>query len=259
MLAKKKAISKKKSTSKAITLPWQQQLAKYAKEGKKPVEKPLVGDFISAKNGKFMMGKAVLGSEIDCVIVGWVFENSYHNYPYSQGEAYPPTCFAIGYDEDNLTAHETSPDRQGGKDHMCEGCKLNEWGSDSGRGKACRNRRRLALVVEYETGKAEVKMMSIPPTSLANWKKFIGDLDNLELHTMQAKVNIHFDLDSTATSAPLVFEFVKEITKGKTLQVLAGVMDEATKLLDKPNDVSNYIGNIKPKPKGKKKKSKFSN
>ncbi len=248
-------VAKKK---KEIALDWRKQLTKHVKEGKAPKEKPLAGNFISANGGKmvFSIGGAKLGDVIECVVIGWRFENSWHDYGYVAGEPYPPTCFSVGVDEDEMQSHETSPDRQGGANHGCIDCELNEWGSGIGKGKACGNRRRLALVVDADKGKPEIKMLSIPPTSLANWKKFMESVNNLELHTMQVALRIGFDKDSTAKQAPLTFEFIDEIGDDRVLSELAGVLDAADKLLDEPNDVSGYIGNGGNKKVASKKGSK---
>ncbi len=237
---------------KELATSWQQRLAKHSKTNKAPVEKPLTGDFISAVDGKFKMGKTVLGTELECVVVDWRYENQYHNYRWVKGTPFPPTCFSIGVDEDNMFAHETSPEMQGGADHGCVDCELNEWGSGVGDSKACSNRRRLALVVNAERGKPEIKILSIPPTSLASWKLFITEVDDRELHSMQVAVRISFDEESTNQKMPLKFEIVEIIEDESMLNELAGVLDKAAKLLDTPSDVKGYKGgNTDSKPSTK--------
>lgn len=258
MASKKKKVSKKKS----LVLPWQQQLAKYAKDGKAPKEAPVSGDIISIKGQKFSLGDRNLGRELDCVILGWSFDRSYYDSPYVDGEASSPACFAISYTEDDMEPHDESPVPQG---NNCEGCEMNEWGSGTGNSKACAERRRLVLAVEGAKGEIEIKRLNIPPTSLKNWKGFISKIEAMGLHTMQCAVNIHFDEGSTAAYVPICFDFVKEITKEKTLQAMAAKLDETEKLLEQPYDVSNYTAPGKGKTKKKaskkkagKKRSKFS-
>jgi len=250
MATKKKSTKK---TGKALALPWQQALAKHAKEGKAPKEKALTGDYISIKGGKFSLGGAALGREMGCVILGYVLEKSFYDSDYVEGAKTSPACFAIGYSEDDLSPDDTSPNKQGDDDNMCMQCEFNEWGSGRGDGKACADKRRLALVVEGIDGTMELKVLNIPPTSLKNWKGFINTVETQGLHTMQCAVNIHFDEEHIGSGIPpLVFDFVKEITKEKTLQAMADTLDAATKLLEQPYDVSNYS----PPTKGKKKTSK---
>lgn len=253
---------KKTSKNKSLALPWQQALAKHAKEGKAPKEAPVIGDAISTKGAKFSIGDRSLGRELDCVVLGWCFERSYYDSPFRDGEASSPACFAIAYAEEDMAAHDDSPSQQ---NPNCAECGMNEWGSGSGEGKACGERRRLILAVEGANNKIEIKRLNIPPTSLKNWKGFINKIETMGLHTMQCAVNIHFDDDSTAAYPPLCFDFVSEITKEKTLQAMANMLEETTKLLEQPYDVSNYATPKKGKKKvakkkvaKKKKRSKFS-
>jgi len=248
MAAKKKTAKKK--TGKALATGWQGQLAKHAKGGKAPKEKPVTGDYISSKGSKFSLGGVILGRVIDATIVAWNFEKSRYDSDFVEGEASCPVCFAIGYDEDELAPHKDSPVPQ---NDACDGCELNEWGSaDKGEGKACSDRRRLALVVEHD-GKAELKSLNIAPTSLKNWKSFLHEVESMGLHTLQCRIRIGFDEDSTAVSPPLTFDFLSEITAEKTLNVLAGTLEAAEKMIETTYDPKNYTA---PKGKGKKKGKK---
>ena len=248
--------AKKKKTGKSIALPWQQALAKHAKEGKAPKEKASGGDYISIKGGKFSISGTKIGlngkgQELDCVVLGWVFEKCYYDGDYVEGEKTSPACFAIGYDEDELIPNETSPAIQ---NETCEDCEHNAWGSGQGKGKDCGDRRRLALAMEEADGSIGIKMLNIPPTSLKNWKAFVNAVDAQGLHTMQCAVSISFDDEYVGSGLPpLVFDIVSELTKDKQLQAMADKLDEATKMLEQPYDVSNYH-----KPKGKKGKKKAS-
>lgn len=247
--------AKKKKAGKALSTNWQQQLAVHAKEGKSPKEKALTGDYISAKNGKFMLGNVKLGTELDCVVIAFNFEKVYYDADYVEGEAQSPACAALSYDEDEMNISEGSPNRQCDN---CDDCWANEWESAKvGKGKACSDRRRLALVVAGKDDKMELKILNIPPTSLKNWKGYINEIDALGLHPMQCAVNISFDEESTAAQAPLLFEFVSEIKTEKALNLTASMLDEATKLIETEYDFSNYdtSGGKKSKKKASKKKA----
>lgn len=248
----------KKKTSKALVTPWQQELAKQAKEGKAPKEKTFISDRISTKGAKFSIGGVIAGREMDCIVVGWGFEKTYYDADYVEGEASVPACFALGYDEDELAPHADSPNKQCSN---CAECEQNEWGSGRGEGKACADRRRLVLVAfDKSTGKPVegMKTLTLAPTSLKNWKSFVQDCENHDLHTIQAAVNISFDEESTAPNPPLVFTMIKEITNAKVLDGLAGLIESAEKMLEKPYDTSNYKKASKKKSKKKASKKKAS-
>lgn len=253
MAAKKK--TSKKKTGKAITTPWQQRLAEHAKKGKAPKEKPVTGDYISTKGSKFTLNGVKIGLdgkglELDAIVIGYIFEKCYYDTDYKEGQTSAPLCFALGYDEDELAPHADVVQAQ---HDNCEGCDLNEWGSGRGDGKACADRRRLALAFPGTDGQVDLKMLNIAPTTLKNWKAFINDIESQGLEPMQCAVRISFDEDSTAPNPPLVFEFVNEITNSKQLDVLASLLDKAEKMLEQPYDPKNYS---KGKKKASKKKSK---
>ena len=246
----------KKSKSKELSAPWQQQLAASATAGKAPKEKAVTGDYISCKGNKFKLGSQVLGTELDCVVVAWNFERAYYDTDYDKDNISSPACAALGYDEDEMQPHEKAAKPQC---DTCADCWANEWESaDKGKGKACGDRRRLALVVAGDNDKMELKILSIAPTTLPSWRDFLSELDTLNIHPMQAAVNISFDEDSEYPQKPLVFEFVNEVTSEKALNLTASMIEPATKLIEIEHDFSNYGGEAKPKAKGKASKKKAS-
>jgi hypothetical protein len=87
------------------------------------------------------------------VIVGaWCLENVYYGSDYDADNRTPPTCFAFckNPDEKDEMAPPDIVDKEDvfeRQSDQCDGCPQNEWGSaQKGRGKACSNRRRLALI-----------------------------------------------------------------------------------------------------------------
>ena len=61
-------------------------------------------------------------------------------------------------------------------DGECSDCPLARWESaDNGKGKACKNARRLAVLAydeSTELGEAQMAMLKAPPTSLKNWASY---------------------------------------------------------------------------------------
>jgi len=252
---------KKASKSKSLVLPWKQQLAKYAEEGKAPKEAPATGDLISIKGSKFSFGDHLMGRSFNCVILAWGMERSFFDSPFKEKEVNSPACFALGNKLLGLMSHEDSPNKQG---ESCDECPLSKWGDDADPDKKpdCAERRRLIVSVKGEDGNIEIKQLTLPPTSLKNWKEFIAKTKVLGLATMQCAVKIYFE-ESTATFDPICFDILKEITAEKTLQAMGEMLDQANKLLIRPYDAKNYTPPGKGKKAGKKKvakkkRSKFS-
>ena len=129
-------------------------------------------------------GADIPDDEIRCVIVGWTNHNIYYDpdVRYDPKNPQTPICYAFGDDPDLMEPHSEASDKQCGS---CAECPFNQYESSStGRGKACKNTFRLALIAESDLediDNAEVVYASIPPKSLKNWANYLGkDLSKLK-------------------------------------------------------------------------------
>lgn len=169
--------AKKKAAGTNVTL-WQQQMAEAAKQQQSA--EVVGGSFksISTRSGVLSVDDVPLkNNELRCVILMSVHENQYYDGPFSSDSVQIPVCYAFGKsdgDGNNLAPHEEAMDKQS---EACEGCWANEMGSaDTGRGKACKNIRRLALVTEDamdNLDEAEVRSLKVPVTSVKNWASYV--------------------------------------------------------------------------------------
>jgi hypothetical protein len=106
---------------------------------------------LSLSGGVFKIGEDELpGNKLCVVVLDSVFENSFYDQKWVAGQAAtPPKCYAMAHKEDDLAPH---PAMEGSEYFepqatACAGCPKNQFGtSDTGTGKACKNRRRLALI-----------------------------------------------------------------------------------------------------------------
>lgn len=143
----------KKATQTTAVANWDEELAKYAQAGANLTTAGGGGKFFSTRAGVLSYDDVPLpGNEMCCIVASWCLENVYYDGPFDADNRTPPTCFAFCKDPD--AKDEMAPDPEHLKDPVfdqqhedCKGCPQNEWGSsDRGRGKACTNRRRLALI-----------------------------------------------------------------------------------------------------------------
>jgi len=88
-------------------------------------------------------------------------ENVYYESAFDPDNPAPPTCFAFGRSEDELRPHKTVVEAEQNQNDVCgragqDGCcEHNEFGTaEKGRGKACRNVRRTALLAAGTFDKA---------------------------------------------------------------------------------------------------------
>lgn len=133
----------------------------YAKaaEGYANQDRSAGGSLMSTKSGVLRLDEnELLGNQFACVIVDSVLENTYFEHGYDPDLVLPPTCYAFSREADGMKAHLESmkADQSFFKPQNfqrdtftspCDGCQKNTWGSgDKGRGKACKNTYRLALL-----------------------------------------------------------------------------------------------------------------
>lgn len=114
---------------------------------------------------------ADLGDEIEIVVIDFASRNNYYATPFDKNNPTPPDCYAMGRDIAKLVPEADSPDLQ--TPEGCRGCWANQFQSaQNGKGKACSNRRLLAvLIVDPENDQAHndpeapIYILDVAPTS----------------------------------------------------------------------------------------------
>lgn len=156
-------------------------------------ERPSVSK-VSLRGGMLAIGGNPVAENVLPVVIMFAGNrNAYYDKPFDPNNLQNPVCFALGAGDDDMFAHENVPDENVGPDsekferatpRSCNGCKFNEWDSDpkGGRGKACKETRRLVLIpgngldsVEA-VQKAEMAILDIPVTSGKNYSNFVNSL-----------------------------------------------------------------------------------
>ncbi len=148
------------------------------------------GPFFSVRGGQLKLNDSPLpNNEMAVVILDSVLENVYYGADYDPDNPQAPKCYAFGRDEKVLAPHAEASEKQA---DGCADCELNKWGSaDTGRGKACRNRRRLAVIpagtlakdgtfTAYDDvdafTKASVAYLNVPPTSINAYGAYVKQI-----------------------------------------------------------------------------------
>jgi len=248
----KKKVSKKKAAGKSVavrksTLPadWKSQLRKDAAEESErtPVGS---GNRISLKrNGQFAFQGAEIGDSVDLVIVDHVVSKTYYEEAYDEDNPTPPTCFALKPNSTNIAPHEDIKDAQA---ETCAECWANEWASGRGRGKACSDKNRLA-VLHAEDLDGDLMYLEVPVTSGAAFNKYIKGLTKAAELPCYA-VLTRFEMDDHADYQKLIFTLVEAVPE-EDLGGPFSKRDEAREMLMEPYDTSE-----REAPKASKKKKK---
>ena len=172
-----KAIVKKGNTT--ALAKWDDELAKFAEEVSSKEQMP-GGSFLSFKAGQISIaGTPVKGNSLQVIIMDSIFENCLYEGDYDADNPQPPSCYAFGREDADLKPHEEATDP---KCEQCAGCPMNDWGSsEKGKGKACKNTRRLAIISanglspeSVENG--ELLFARLPVTSVKGWCYYVKSL-----------------------------------------------------------------------------------
>jgi hypothetical protein len=194
-------------------------------EQTKKAEAP-AGGFISTKGSRLSVGDVRLPNDtIRAIVIEYRKDNEFYPNAYVAGQSAAPICSAIvrpheiltpwrlpkeGEDLDLLTLDESgwvsdSPEPQVPAGHGCDSCGMLEWGSaklikgkaGSGKGKACRESRRLHIfaadqcTTPEDVARAPYMTMIPPPTSLDNFKRFANEVTTvLKMPVFAAVVDI---------------------------------------------------------------------
>lgn len=217
--------------------------------------------FIKTQGGVFKIGEdKVPGNELLVVVLDAVHENTYYADSYDGDNVLPPKCFAFGRKDSEMEAHENVPDMDEDVDSyfelqsesgMCADCPMNEWGSASrGKGKACGNRRRLAVIpagrfipskrrgVEPDMEvfedidhfkEADIHFLKIPPTSTKNWGKYVKRLQREhQLPPFAVLTHIYIEADEK-TQFQIHFDMIEVVEDEDLIDTLFARHEDAKK------------------------------
>jgi hypothetical protein len=168
----------KKSNKPTALATMEDELAQYAQAESDREQMP-TGNFVSLKAGVLSVGgAAVKDNTLNAVVVDSVYENHLYEGDYDPDKPASPVCFAFAHAEGELVPHEKSTKPQS---ENCASCPHNVFGTaikrdgSAGKGKACKNVRRLAIIPADSAGDAdtvassEVFYMKLPVTSCKGW------------------------------------------------------------------------------------------
>lgn len=196
----------KKPTTKepgTAVMSWRDKMAQDAAKQSAMEQSSGGGKFFSIRAGQLKFDDVALpGNQIAAIILHTIYENVFYEGSFDPDLKTPPACFAFWdpeYPEEMQPHEEVDKDTETftRQSDVCDGCPQNEWGSaEKGRGKACSNRRRLALIPagtyvslgknkglelnmfdEEEPFKAaDIAYMKLPVTSVKNYSRYVREI-----------------------------------------------------------------------------------
>jgi len=125
-------------------------------------------------------GQTIPGNRLDVVVLNSAHENRYYEGKYDADDLASPVCFALSASGSDMAPHPSSSAPQS---DSCTTCPKNQWGSAAqGKGKACKNTRRLALIpasaLESDTAilSSEIAILRPPVTSVKRWANYLSEV-----------------------------------------------------------------------------------
>lgn len=225
--------------------------------------------FISLKGKKFSIGDEKVGYKDDklglairCVIVATAFDFTWYDRPYdpSNEDFNPPACFAIGDEQNDLVPHEDSPIPQCSN---CLDCPMNQFKSAAnGKGKACRNGRRLLVAYVNEDGSADLEnlaILSLSPTALRGFSSYLKKVSEVKGLPIWSVVTIlSFEQEQAYPQVIATFDGALQHNRAgqASLIEISQRLDEFQSSVSTPYDTSSFVA-YQPKASSEK-KSKMS-
>lgn len=226
----------------------QKMLARYATDDAARGAVGGGGNSISLRGGKFSHQGATLGREIEVIILSFSHVKTYYGQAFDAENMTAPGCMAVSETGKDMVPVEDAPNKQA---EACGSCPLNKFNTaEKGKGKACKDGRRLAVISTEvdDLSEAEIALITVPPSSLKNFAGYERTLHN-KLKVPSLGVITKISMDEDAEWPTLDFEVVKQITDKKMLAMLIKRReDETNELLMGTPDFSNYV----PPAAGKK-------
>lgn len=227
---------------------WEEELERQAQVATGMEKGAIVGRNFSFKGGQMSFdGAPVPGNKVAVIIAAAVIEKAYYVGRYDPDDPQPPVCFAFDTDPDALAPNpEHVADLQ---NEDCASCPWNVWGSsDVGKGKACKDVRRLALIPAgtiakngdinlvddtKEIEKAELGFAKLPPTSLNGYAAFVRQVASTMKRPPHGVYALMECVPDSKNQFVITFEAL-DLVPGKLLGAVMARHEEALDAVQQP-------------------------
>jgi len=168
---------------------------------------------------------------MQAVILDHINFNAYYKKPYDPQNPAPPDCFALHKTIPEMAPHKEAAEPQS---EDCGSCPMNQFGSAStGKGKACRNKVRLAVAPANAALDDEPMTIEVAPSSIKTWSSYVNKLRQQSILPVQVVTKISFD--PNAAFPVLYFNLIEA---HEDLEKFWALKECAQALLEKPPRLS---------------------
>jgi len=187
---------------------------------------PAAGVKIRATRDGFVLPDGSTTNTINAVVVDVRYINTFYEGRYTPNDPKPPVCWALDADANTLAPNEASPKPV---HDACSGCPKNEFGS-AGKGKACKNMVRIAIITPDADVKSGVYMIDLAPTSTTPFLKTLRGL-KVPIQTVELQLTMDETVDY-----PKVLTKVVGPASDDLAPIILGMVDKAQDLINRGFD-----------------------
>lgn len=240
--------TKKTASKSTAVVPWEAEMAARAQKAAAASRVHGFTKKLSTRGGILAIDDTPLeDNELRVIVVGATPENQYYTTAYNSNQPAVPACYSFGDPnaddpEDGMAPHESAEAKEGDDNGLCANCWANKMGSaDIGRGKACKNIYRVAVITEdaLESADAlkdaEVRMLNVPVMSVKNWTKFVNQINDDMQRPPEAVVTMVSVVPDTKSQFQIKFKFEELINfDGELWAAMKAKREEVAKELVAP-------------------------
>lgn len=262
-------MSKKQAPQQSnLPVKWDEELARQAGFAAAMENSVSTGQFFNLKGGILTWNDAPFtDNQMAAIILDSILENVYYADKFDPDSPQAPTCFAFGRDETKMKPHQVVVEAKTAQSDLCSECRWNEWSSaETGRGKACRNTRRLAMISGgnlLRDGKLQMfepdeyaatamGYMKLPVTSVKGYAGYVKQLAGVLKRPPFAVITLVKVVPDAKTQFKVVFTPLLNIGN-ELLGVMSKRNKEAQALIDFPYLPMEDVPKREPKQQRRRK------
>lgn len=257
---------------------WEDKLAEQAAQAAEAEKLTGGGKFFSTQAGVLKFDDTPMpGNQMAVIILDGIHENLFYGTAYDPDNRAPPKCFAFSRTDDGeLIAEEDMQPHPRVDEDMetferqsedCASCPMNKFGSaDKGKGKACGNRRRLAVIPagvyqkqrnggfeleliddEDVLRKADMAFLKLPVMSAKGYSQYVHSLSGEMRRPPHGVITRIFLEPDSRSQFRINFEMLEKVPD-ELMEVVMARHEEVTKAIAFPYSAFVPDEDEAPKP-----------
>lgn len=167
---------------------------------------------------------------LDLIILDFVSFNAFYEGRYDPNNITPPLCFSLGTVVQQMVPSENSTEPQC---TTCAACPMNQFGSE-GSGKACKNKRRLAVIPADFDEDTPIYTLDVSPTGLKSFDKYVSSLASVQ-RKVPAQLITEVAFDPARDYPSLTFKAKEALDASTVAAVFSRIEAARTRIATEPD------------------------